>query len=186
MIGSYPLAHLWDVLAKFIIPLGFGIPAGILKAQTYHIHWAVMLLLYLISDLLLALAFEPLLLLFIKYTKGIPKFAKLGEIFKMSIQKTIRMYGNSSGVFALIVITYGADPMTGRTVAVAAGHGFVVGWMIAITGDMLYFATLMASTLWLNSIIGDANKTMFIIMTLMLIIPILIKKIRNKFNQHKS
>jgi hypothetical protein len=41
--------------------------------------------------------------------------------------------------------------MTGRAAAKAAGHGFLPGWAIAITGDMIYFVVLMASTLWLQA-----------------------------------
>jgi hypothetical protein len=68
---------------------------------------------------------------------------------KLTIQKTIEYYGNSSGVLALIMIAFGVDPMTGRAVAVA--------------GDMIYFTLLMVSTLWLKSVIGDGTWTMLII-----------------------
>ena len=64
---------------------------------------------------------------------------------KLMIAKTMEHYGNSSGIFALIMIAFGADPMTGRAVAVAAGHGFLVGWMIAIAGDMIYFSLCVHS-----------------------------------------
>ena len=53
--------------------------------------------------------------------------------------------------------------MTGRAVAVAAGHGFLAGWMIAIAGDMIYFTLLMIYTLWLKSVIRDGTWSMLII-----------------------
>lgn len=76
------------------------------------------------------------------------------------------------------MIAFGVDPMTGRSVARAAGHGFIMGWMFAIAGDMLYFGVLMVSTLWLNGILGDGTWTTIIILAAMMIVPWLIKKIR--------
>jgi len=180
MDAIYTFDKLKDVLLLFLIPIGGGIPAGVLLAQKYQFMWPVMILLYFISDLILACAFEPLLILFLKLAKKIPRLAKMSEIIKQAFKKTTSMYGNSTGVFALIAIAFGVDPMTGRTVAVAAGHGFVTGWMIAIAGDMLYFSLLMVSTLWLNSLLGDGTWTMLIILALMMIVPSLIKKIRQK------
>ena len=96
--------------------------------------------------------------------------------FSLMVKKTLEHYGNNSGVFALIFIAFGVDPMTGRAVAVAAGHGFITGWMIAIAGDMMYFSVLMISTLWLNSIIGDGTKTMLIIFALMFALPMITRR----------
>jgi len=42
----------------FLIPVGGGIPAGVLLARDKGLAWPVTAGLYLISDILLALAFE--------------------------------------------------------------------------------------------------------------------------------
>jgi hypothetical protein len=73
--------------------------------------------------------------------------------------------------------------MTGRAVTLANGHGFMSGWTLAIAGDMLYFALIMASTLWLNHILGDGTWTMLIILAGMFFLPGFIKKIRMKFSK---
>ena len=174
------ITNLWDVLLLYLIPIGGGIPAGVLLAQSRGISWPVMMLVYLISDIILACAFEPLMLLFIVYGKRINFLYRMGEVMKLMIQKTVKHYGDSSGVFALILIAFGVDPMTGRAVAVAAGHGFITGWMIAIAGDMVYFTLLMVSTLWLKSVLGDGTWTMIIIFILMMIIPNLLRKFQKK------
>ena len=176
---SYNFSQLWDVFVLFLIPIGGGIPGGVILAQSRHIEWPIMMFLYFLSDVVLACAFEPLMLLFIRFAKSIPKLARFSEAFKMALKKTTAHYGNSTGVFALIMVAFGVDPMTGRSVAVAAGHGFVSGWMIAITGDMMYFTLLMASTIWLNNFLGDGTWAMLIILALMMIVPVLIRKIRN-------
>jgi uncharacterized membrane protein len=173
----------WDVLLIFTIPFGGGIPGGVMLAQSRGLPWPIMMILYFISDVMLACAFEPAMHLFIKLGKRIQVFQKFSAIMRLTIQKTIEHYGHSSGIFALIMIAFGVDPMTGRAVAMAAGHGMIVGWMIAIAGDMMYFSLLMISTLWLKSVIGDGTWTMLIIFALMMILPNLFRKIQNKFQK---
>ncbi len=162
----------------FLIPIGGGIPGGILLAKTRGIAWPVMMFLYFCSDVVLACVFEPIMLAFIRLTKDIKKMEPLRQAFRLSIQKSIALYGNKTGPLALIVVALGVDPMTGRAAARSAGHGFVTGWLIAITGDMLYFSILMVSTLWLNGILGNGTLTMFIILALMIAVPWGIRKIR--------
>jgi uncharacterized membrane protein len=181
IFSMHSLSNLWDVLLIFLIPFGGGIPGGVMLAQSRGIEWPIMMLLYFISDVILACAFEPMMLLFIKYGKRFQFFARLSQAMKLVIQKTLEHYGNSSGVFALIMIAFGVDPMTGRAVAVAAGHGFFIGWMIAIAGDMIYFSLMMVSTLWLKSVIGNGTWTMVIIFVLMMIIPSVFRRVQNKF-----
>ncbi|MDD4976062.1 MAG: hypothetical protein PHY93_17030 [Bacteriovorax sp.] len=176
----HSLSNLWDVVLIYLIPFGGGIPAGVMLAQSRGIEWPVMMLLYFISDVILACAFEPIMLLFIRLGRRVQFLARISEIMKLMIAKTMEHYGNSSGIFALIMIAFGVDPMTGRAVAVAAGHGFFVGWMIAIAGDMIYFTLLMVSTLWLKSVIGDGTWTMVIIFGLMMIIPNLLRRFQKK------
>ncbi len=180
---TFSLADAWKVLMLFLIPIGGGIPGGVLLAQKLSIAWPFMMLLYFISDVILAFAFEPLLMLFIYIGKHITFLRRLSEAFKLSVEKTIKHFGNKTGPFALIMIAFSVDPMTGRAAAVAAGHGFVGGWMIAIAGDMIYFTLLMVSTLWLNNIIGDGTWTMLIILALMFLIPTLIRRFRKSDNR---
>lgn len=174
-MGSY-----WEVLSLFLIPIGGGIPAGVLLAKSHSIGWPMMSVLYFISDVILALIFEPLMLLVIAVGKKSVFIARMREAMRKRTNKTLSQYGSSLGPLKLIVIAFGVDPMTGRTAAVAAGHGFVTGWMFAITGDMFYFALLMVSTLWLNSILGDGTWTTVIIMVLMMGVPYLIKRFRER------
>lgn len=70
--------------------------------------------------------------------------------------------------------------MTGRAAAKAAGHGFVTGWMIAIAGDMMYFAVLMVSTLWLKSTLDDGTAVMLIVFAGMMIVPALVRRLRSR------
>ncbi len=166
------------VLGLFLIPVGGGIPAGVLLGQSEGLSWQFTTLLYFISDVILACIFEPILLLIIAAGKNNEKIARMGAAFRKNFQKTIEFYGNNLGPFTLIMISFGADPMTGRTATMVAGHNFFFGWLLAITGDMIFYAIFMASTLWLNGIIGNTTTTTLIIIGLMIALPVVIKRIK--------
>ena len=76
------------------------------------------------------------------------------------------------------MISFGVDPMTGRASAMAAGHGFLMGWVFAIAGDMLYYAVIAITTLNLNQYIRDPDTTMWIVLAAMLIVPMIIRAFR--------
>ena len=64
--------------------------------------------------------------------------------------------------------------------AVAAGHGFVTGWMIAITGDMMFFMLLMVSTIWLKGVLGDGTWASLINLVVMMVAPAIIRHIKDR------
>ncbi len=165
------------VLMLFLIPVGGGIPAGVLLARSSHLVWPVTAGLYLVSDVILAFLFEPVMRLIILVGRRYQFFMRVAEAFRTAMHRTTAHYGGA-GPFALIMIAFGVDPMTGRAAAAAAGHGFIAGWAIAITGDMLYFGVVMAATLRLNSILGDPNRTMWIILAAMFILPIIVRRLK--------
>lgn len=177
------LTHMWEVLVLFLIPIGGGIPAGVVLAQKYQLAWPLMAFLYFISDVILACVFEPLMLLFLRASKNKPKLSQLREAFAKSMSKIVDRYGIHPSPFALVMITFGTDPMTGRSVAKAAGHGFLSGWALTIAGDMLFFLVIMASTLWLNNLLGDGTLTAIIIVVAMMVIPSLVRKISERWRK---
>ena len=167
------------VLKLFIIPVGGGIPAGVLLAQAKGLVWPVTTLLYLVSDIALAVAFEPVLRLIALLCGKVPFLARIGAALKAATARSVSHFGvTGAGPLALVMIAFGVDPMTGRASALAAGHGFVAGWAIAIAGDMLYFAVIALTTLQLNTYVRDPNTTMYIVLGAMLIVPVLIRRIR--------
>lgn len=180
MIPSPPI--MLDVLKLFIIPVGGGIPAGVLLAQAKGLAWPVTTGLYLVSDLLLALAFEPILRLLAALCVKVPFLARFSAALKATTARSVsHISGTGAGPFGLVMIAFGVDPMTGRTSAHAAGHGFVAGWSIAIAGDMLYFAVIAVSTLRLNSYFRDPNTTMLIVLGAMFIVPMLVRYVRSRW-----
>ena len=161
----------------FIIPWGGGIPAGVLLARNYNIAWPATAGLYFISDVILAFLFEPVLRLIILMGRSRPALARMIGIFKQTMNQITSRY-RGAGPLALVMIAFGVDPMTGRAAAAAAGHGFIAGWTIAITGDMLYFGVVMVATLRLNSVVGNQYWTMVVIMGAMFLFPILVQRLK--------
>ncbi|HEX9078232.1 MAG TPA: hypothetical protein VF795_01510 [Desulfuromonadaceae bacterium] len=174
------LSNLLSVLKLFLIPVGGGIPAGVLLAQAKGVAWPVTALLYLFSDVVLALAFEPILRLAALMCGKVPFLARLSAALKSATVRSVSHFdGTGAGPIALIMIAFGIDPMTGRASALAAGHGFVAGWAFAIAGDMLYFAVIAITTLQLNAYVRDPNTTIAVILATMFGVPLLIRRIRS-------
>lgn len=172
-------SSMWEVFLLFAIPIGGGIPAGVVLAQQRGLTWPVMTVLYFISDVALAFVFEPMIFLIIAGARRFEFLKRFKEAYKKSLKKSSD-FGVPTGPFALIMVSFGVDPMTGRSAARAAGHGFVSGWALAITGDMFFFWLLMASTLWLQGILGDGTLTTIIITVAMMVIPTIVRRIRTR------
>lgn len=170
-----------EVLSLFLIPIGGGIPAGVLLAKSRGLAWPLTVILYFVSDVILACIFEPMMRGVILLAKRSDFMRRWAQAYKASLVRKAERYGGARrGPFALVMISFGIDPMTGRTAARMAGHGFVTGWAIAICGDMIFFALIMISTLCLNSVLGDGTWTAIIIMASMIGIPMLIDRYRGR------
>jgi hypothetical protein len=170
---------MFSVLMLFLIPVGGGIPAGVLLARTKGLAWPVTAGLYLVSDVLLALAFEPVLQLLAWPTGKVPFLARFSARMKAAMARSAaRFSGIGAGPLTLVMISFGADPMTGRASAMAAGHGFLMGWAFAIAGDMLYYAVIAVTTLHLNQYVRDPETTMWIVLGAMIVVPLIVRFFR--------
>jgi hypothetical protein len=177
--------NMLSVLKLFLIPVGGGIPAGVMLAQTKGVAWPVTALLYLVSDIILAFLFEPVLRLLAYICSKISFLSRVAAAMKAATARSVHhMIGTGAGPIGLIMIAFGVDPMTGRATAHAAGHGFLAGWAFAIAGDMLYFAVIAISTLKLNTVIKDPDITLLIILVVMFSVPTIIKLVRSKFPRY--
>ncbi len=165
---------MFSVLLLFLTPVGGGIPAGVLIARTNGLSWLVTAGLYLVSDVILALAFEPILQLLVWLGGKVPFLARFSATMKAAMARgTAHLIGAGAGPVTLVMISFGVDPMTGRASALAAGHGFLMGWVFAIAGDMLYYAIIAVTTLRLNMYFRDPNTTMWIVLGAMIVVPMI-------------
>jgi hypothetical protein len=181
------LSIMLPVLKLFLLPVGGGIPAGVMLAHDNGLAWPTTTGLYLVSDVVLALAFEPILRLLAALGAKVPFLSRLSAALKAVTARSVAHFGGTSaGPLALVMIAFGVDPMTGRATALAAGHGFLAGWIFAIAGDMLYFAVIALSTLRLNSYIRDPNTTTLVVLAAMFFVPILVRYCRSTLMPHKQ
>jgi hypothetical protein len=168
------------VLMLFLLPVGGGIPAGVLLARAQGLSWPVTASLYFVSDVLLALAFEPILRLLVAWSKRVPFLARFSVAMKVAMARSATHFGGTgAGPLMLVLIAFGVDPMTGRASALAAGHGFIAGWTIAIMGDMLYYAVIAITTLRLNTYFQNPTITMLVVLGGMLVVPMLVRQVRS-------
>lgn len=164
------------VLLLFLLPVGGGIPAGVLLARSKGMAWPVTALVYLGSDVILALLFEPILRAGVAAGRRVPFLARLGAAMKEAQARSAALFrGTGAGPLSLVMIAFGVDPMTGRASALAAGHGFVAGWAFAIAGDMLYYGVLAVTTLRLNAYVKDPATTVWIVLGAMFALPLLVR-----------
>jgi hypothetical protein len=169
-------SELWHVFLLFTIPIGGGIPAGVILAKSYGYTWVMMTFLYFLSDVALALVFEQLIEIFIWAGRHYPRFGRVNAAVKDSIHKTVSKYEVRPGPIMLVMIAFGTDPMTGRGVTRFLGHGFFWGWTLTILGDLIFFELILVSTLMLNNLLGDGTLTSVIILVLMFMFPMIIRK----------
>ena len=163
----------------FLLPWGGGIPAGVLLAKAYGLGWGVTAGLYLVSDLMLAAAFEPVLRLLVLCAERVEALDRFRAAWKVAMARVVAQFsGTGAGPFTLVMIAFGVDPMLGRASSLAAGHGFVAGWAFAITGDMMYYAVIAAATLRLNRYLGNPGITVPVIMGVMIAVPLLVGRWR--------
>ncbi len=173
-------ASMLPVLKLFLLPVGGGIPAGVMLAQAKGLAWPITTLLYLVSDVALALAFEPILRLLSILCSKIPLLARFSSVLKAATARSVTHFtGTGAGPIALVMIAFGVDPMTGRASALAAGHGFLSGWAFAIAGDMLYFTVIALTTLHLNSYFKDPNTTILVVLGAMFGVPMIVRYFRS-------
>jgi hypothetical protein len=171
---------LLPVFLLFLLPVGGGIPAGVLLARAKGLAWPTTAGLYFVSDVILALAFEPILRLLVAWGRRVPFLARLTAAMRAAMDRTADRYGGpGTGPVALILVAFGVDPMTGRASALAAGHGFLTGWTLAILGDMLYYAVIALATLRLSTHFRDPNTTVLVVLGAMLLLPILVRRWRS-------
>lgn len=99
----------WDVFILFAIPIGGGIPAGVVLAQSKGIGWLAMTILYFISDVALAFVFEPCMMVVSRLAKRFQFLAHVMKNLKEVTNKTIAGYGPNPGPFLLILIAFGVE-----------------------------------------------------------------------------
>jgi hypothetical protein len=121
-------------------------------------------LMYLVSDVVMALTHEPFFWLLAWCARSVPALGKVRDAFARASGTAGLRDEGVRGPLGLILFSFTVDPVSARGAAAAAGHGFLAGWTFAIAGDMVYFGVLMAATLWLSGLLGDERSTIGVVL----------------------
>ena len=172
--------HGWHgVLLLFCIPGGAGIPPGVLLGHRDGMGALPMTVLYFLSDVVLAFAFEPLLRVLGFVARWVPLIDRMGRAVMVVIERTMPS-GGLVGPTSVVLTGFGAGLPFGRALAAGAGYGLVIGWLLTITGDMFYYLIGMASTLWFDGVLGDQRMAAFAGIAVMVVVPVLVRRIRTR------
>ena len=171
--------HGWyGVLLLFCIPGGAGIPPGVLLGHRDGLGAVVMTVLYFVSDVVLALAFEPMLRVLAFLGRWVPAIERAGRGIMLVIQRMMPA-GGLAGPTGIVLTGFGAGLPFGRALAAGAGYGLVGGWLLTIAGDMLYYLIGMTSTLWFDGMLGDQRMAAVAGLVVMLVVPALVRRLRD-------
>ena len=164
------------VLLLFTIPGGIGIPPGVLLGAHGGLGVSVMTGLYVVSDVVLALVFEPLVHATFALGRRSRRLSRagttlLGVVTRMSP-------GGAGGRHAGVVLTgFGMGLPFGRSLAAAMGYGWLPSWVLTIAGDVGYFALGMVSVLWFDGLFDDQRAAALGALAVMLVVPSLARAV---------
>lgn len=183
MDPTAPLPTAWPagamgVFLLFMFPVGGGIPLGVIMARDGGLSPIVTLALYAASDVLGALTAEPYVMFFRWLSRRVSFLAWIGERINRATGAAGLRDGGKRGPLGVALVSFTVSMTAGRAAAIAAGHGPVTGWALAILGDLFYFTVLMVSTLWLSAVLGDERITVGAVLIGMWVVPMLIRRWR--------
>jgi hypothetical protein len=150
---------MWGAFLLFLMPIGGGIPMGVLMGRDAGVSPLMLAGMYFVSDIFMAVTHEPMFWVMAWLARVFPPLGKVRDFFARASHGAGLRDEGARGPLGLILFSFTVDPISGRGAAAAAGHGFIMGWAFAIAGDMIYFAVLMAATLWLSGILGGDEHT---------------------------
>ena len=178
--ASWPSGAMGVFLLFTIFPGGAGIPFGIIMARDAGMLPIVTLALYALSDVVGAVMAEPYVLLLRWLGRKVRWIGAIGRNFTRFTGAAGLAGSGKRGPLGIVLVSFTVSMATARATAAAAGHGPVMGWALAIVGDLIYFLVLMASTLWLSAVLGDERTTIGIVLGAMWVLPLLIRKWRER------
>jgi hypothetical protein len=171
----------WGAFLMFtMMPASAGIPFGIILARNAGLSPIETFALYLVSDIFIAIRAEPMVMLCRWLAHRVSWIAWIGRhITRLTGAAGLAQPG-VRGPLGIVMLSFVVSMATARAAAVAAGHGVVMGWTLAIIGDLVYFVILMAATLWLSGVLGDERTTISIVLLAIWVVPMVIRKWRER------
>jgi hypothetical protein len=165
----------WGTLLLFLIPGGIGIPSGVLLGHGDGFGPPALTLLYVASDVVLALVFEPMILVLVLVGRHRPGVRRVGRGFVAAMHRLFPTHGASVSM-AVMGTGFVLGLPFGRLLGAGAGYGLVPSWALAIAGDTCSFAVGMLSTLWFNGVLGDQRLAVAGALVVMLAVSAVVRR----------
>lgn len=184
MPANWP-GGIWGAFLIFLIPVGPGAPLGVIMARDaipsvigpFAPGWLLPLLtpvviagMYLVSDLIIVLTYEPMFLVLSWLGRIVPVFARIRDFLAVSTGRAGLKGTGMQGPFRLMLISMIMGQTFGRGVTAAAGHGSIIGWTLATIGDVASFLILMMTTLWLSGMFGDDRLAIWMTVGILIVV----------------
>jgi hypothetical protein len=170
--------HGWvGVLILFCVPGGVGVPPGVLLAKQGGLGPAMTTNLYLLSDVLMAFVFEPMLRVLAAAARRRPRLARLRDAYAVALTRVMPR-GSLAGPGGIVLTGFGMGLPFGRALAALAGYGLVAGWLLTMSGDVLYFLIGLVSTLWFGGLFGDQRMAALAGMAVMVVVAVAVHRLR--------
>jgi len=175
----FPGGPVMLVLTLFFAPVGPGIPAGVLLARHIPLHPAFTFGLYALSDVLAAIVCHPLFALLRHHGRNVKPIRWLGRrILSLTM---IGVGAPALGAVAptlsrIATVGFGVDVYTAGILATGLPVPRLLGWASAITGDLLWFALLLGTSLVAASIADDDRFIALLMIVAMIAIPRLVRR----------
>ena len=167
------------VLALFFAPVGPGVPAGVLLARHIPLHPALTFGLYALSDVLAAIVCHPIFVLLRRHGRRVRPIRWLGRRFQSLAMMGVRAPGPGNPAPALsriATVAFGVDVYTAGMLATGLPVSRLLGWTSAITGDLVWFALLLGTSLAAAGIADDDRFIALAMIVAMIVIPRLARR----------
>lgn len=158
-------------LLAFFMPLGAGIPLGVLLARDSGLGIPGAVALYTVAYTFRILKIETIFFLFRWLQSRVPQLQRATELVNRASVRSGLRGGGLRGSMLTLTIAYAISPTAGRAAAALAGFGFIRAWALTIAGDMAYFLTLMASTLWLSDTFVNDHLALAVTLPAAILVP---------------
>jgi len=172
------------VFALFWMPVGPGIPAGVLLAQHLRVAPVVTFGLYALSDLLAMIILHPLYSLLRAQGRRNATVRKIGQrVLRVAMIGTrrptaeeVRAGRLGPALFRIATVGFGVDIYTAGALATGLPIPRLPGWAAALAGDLVWFALLLGSSVAAAQVF-DERGVMVVVLVVTVLGPWLARRI---------